>query len=241
MDEWAVPAFRHWVIYELHIGAFTPEGTFAAVIPHLPYLKDLGVTAIEIMPVAQFPGERNWGYDGVFPFAPQHSYGGPDHLKQLVDAAHGAGLAVILDVVYNHFGPEGNVVHRYGPYFTDRYRTPWGDAINFDGPGSDEVRAFFIENALMWLEEYRIDGFRLDAVHQIYDPHAQPFLAELASAVHARAAELGREVVLIAESDLNDPKLILPGSRAATASMRSGRTTSATPWRRSSWARRAPT
>jgi maltooligosyltrehalose trehalohydrolase len=186
---------------------------FAAIVPHLPYLKDLGVTTIELMPVAQFPGDRNWGYDGVFPYAPQHSYGGPDELKKLVDAAHQEGLSIILDVVYNHFGPEGNVVHRYGPYFTDRYRTPWGDAINFDGPGSDEVRAFFIENALMWLEEYRFDGFRLDAVHQIYDAHAQPFLAELASAVHERAADLGRKVVLIAESDLNDTKLILLGEQ----------------------------
>ena len=210
VDDWHLPPLRDWVIYELHVGTFTPEGTFAAVIPHLPYLKDLGVTAIEIMPIAQFPGERNWGYDGVFPYAAQNSYGGPDGLRRLVDAAHGAGLAVLLDVVYNHLGPEGSVVHRFGPYFTDRYATPWGDAINFDGPDSDEVRAFFIESALMWLEECRVDGFRLDAVHQIFDAHAQPFLAELAAAVHSRAAALGREAILIAESDLNDPRLILP-------------------------------
>ncbi len=210
VDTWRVPPFREWVIYELHVGTFTAEGTFDAVIPRLPALKDLGVTAIEIMPVAQFPGERNWGYDGVLPYAAQHSYGGPDGLRRLVDACHREGLAVVLDVVYNHMGPEGSVVHRCGPYFTGRYCTPWGDAINFDGPHSDEVRAFFIGSALMWLEEHRVDGFRLDAVHQIFDAHAQPFLAELAEAIHERAAHLGRKAVLIAESDLNDPKLILP-------------------------------
>jgi maltooligosyltrehalose trehalohydrolase len=210
VDAWRVPPLREWVIYELHVGTFTPEGTFEAVIPRLPYLKDLGVTAIEIMPIAQFPGERNWGYDGVLPYAAQNSYGGPDGLRRLVDACHREGIAVLLDVVYNHFGPEGSVVHRFGPYFTDQYCTPWGDAINFDGPHSDEVRAYFIDSALMWVEECRIDGFRLDAVHQIHDSHAQPFLAELAAAVHARAEDLGRKVVLIAESDLNDPKLILP-------------------------------
>ncbi|MGH2615759.1 MAG: malto-oligosyltrehalose trehalohydrolase [Thermomicrobiales bacterium] len=217
VDAWDLPSFRDWVIYELHVGTFTPEGTFAAIAPRLPYLKDLGVTAIELMPIAQFPGERNWGYDGVLPYAAQHSYGGPDGLRRLVDACHREGIAVILDVVYNHLGPEGNVVHHFGPYFTDRYRTPWGDAINFDGPGSDEVRAFFIDSALMWLEECRVDGFRLDAVHQIFDPQAQPVLAELAAAVHGRAAALGRQAVLIAESDLNDPKLVLPRDRGGYA------------------------
>jgi maltooligosyltrehalose trehalohydrolase len=207
---WSVPPPREWVIYELHVGTFTPEGTFDAIVPRLPYLKDLGVTTIELMPVAQFPGARNWGYDAVFPWAVQHSYGGPEGLRRLVDACHRAGIAVILDVIDNHFGPEGCVFSRFGPYFTDRYCTPWGDAINFDGPHSDEVRAFFIESALMWLEEYRVDGFRLDAVHEIYDPRAQPFLAELGEAVYKRAAELHREAVLIAESDLNDPKLMLP-------------------------------
>jgi maltooligosyltrehalose trehalohydrolase len=210
VDVWRVPPLREWVIYELHVGTFTPEGTFEAIIPRLPYLKDLGVTTIELMPVAQFPGERNWGYDGVLPWAAQNTYGGPDGLRRLVDACHGEGIAVLLDVIYNHLGPEGSVVHRFGPYFTDRYRTPWGDAINFDGVQSDEVRAFFIGSALMWLEECRVDGFRLDAVHQIYDAQAQSFLAELAAAVHGRAAELGRNAVLIAESDLNDPKLMLP-------------------------------
>lgn len=211
VDRWTLPPFARWVIYELHVGTFTPQGTFAAIIPHLPYLKDLGVTTLELMPIAQFPGRRNWGYDGVFPYAAQDSYGGPDGLRQLVDACHAQDLGVILDVVYNHLGPEGNVLHQFGPYFTDRYRTPWGDAINYDGPESDEVRRFFIESALMWLEECRVDGFRLDAVHQIFDPQAQPFLAELGEAVHRRATELSRSVTLIAESDLNDPKLILPG------------------------------
>jgi maltooligosyltrehalose trehalohydrolase len=210
VDAWPVPPFRDWVLYELHVGTFTAEGTFDAAIRRLPYLKDLGVTAIELMPIAQFPGERNWGYDGVFPYAAQHSYGGPDGLRRLVDAAHREGIAVVLDVVYNHLGPEGSVVHRFGPYFTDRYRTPWGDALNFDGQDSDEVRAFFIDSALMWLEECRIDGFRLDAIHEIFDPQAQPFLAELAEAVHGRAAELGRQAFLIAESDLNDSKVVLP-------------------------------
>ena len=210
IDDWRVPPLREAVIYELHVGTFTAEGTFAAIIPRLPYLAELGVTTVELMPIAQFPGRRNWGYDGVFPFAAQDSYGGPEGLRRLVDAAHREGLTVLLDVVYNHLGPEGNVLPRFGPYFTDRYCTPWGDAINYDGPESDEVRAFFIESALMWLEECRIDGFRLDAVHQIFDPQAQPFLAELAAAVHGRAAALGRQAVLIAESDLNDSKLVLP-------------------------------
>ncbi|MFT4040025.1 MAG: alpha-amylase family glycosyl hydrolase, partial [Thermomicrobiales bacterium] len=173
----------------------------------------LGVTAIEIMPVSQFPGANNWGYDGVFPWAVQHSYGGPDGLKALVDAAHGLGIAVVLDVVYNHLGPEGSVIHRFGPYFTANYHTPWGDALNFDGPGSDEVRRFFIASALMFLEEYRVDGFRLDAIHQIYDAHGQPFLAQLADTLHGRAAELHRDFLLIAESDLNDTRIIEPRER----------------------------
>lgn len=209
-DTWQLPLHRDWVIYEIHVGSFSEEGTFEAIIPHLAYLQDLGVTAIELMPVTQFPGTRNWGYDGVFPYAVQHSYGGPDGLRTLVDAAHGRGMAVILDVVYNHIGPEGSVIHRFGPYFTDNYHTPWGDALNFDTPGSDEVRAFFIQSALMFLEEFRVDGFRIDAIHQIYDCHAQPFLAELADTLHGRAAELEREVLLIAESDLNDTRVMQP-------------------------------
>ncbi|MBX6363410.1 MAG: malto-oligosyltrehalose trehalohydrolase, partial [Gemmatimonadetes bacterium] len=204
------PRLADYVIYELHVGAFTPDGTFEAVIPHLERLRDLGVTAIELMPVAQFPGERNWGYDGVFPFAPQSSYGGPAGLRRLVDAAHGLGLAVVLDVVYNHVGPEGNYFGRFGPYFNPAYRTPWGGAINFDGPGSDEVRRYYIENALYWIADFHIDALRLDAVHAIVDLSARPFLAALGRAVHGLAARLGRPAYLIAESDLNDPRLVTP-------------------------------
>lgn len=199
-----------YIIYELHVGAFTREGTFDAVIAQLDYLADLGVTALELMPVAQFPGERNWGYDGVNPFAPQNSYGGPDGLKRLIDACHSKGLAVVLDVVYNHLGPEGNYLHGFGPYFTDRYRTPWGDAVNFDGPHSDPVRHYFISNALYWITEYHIDALRLDAVHGIYDFGARHILQELAGAVHSLGAALGRRVCVIAESDLNDVRLINP-------------------------------
>ena len=193
------------IIYELHVGTFTQEGTFVAIIEKLPYLKDLGVSAIEIMPVAQFPGDRNWGYDGVYVYGVQNSYGGPGGLKQLVDACHREGMAVILDVVYNHLGPEGNYLWDYGPYFTDKYRTPWGNAVNFDDAYSNEVRNYFIENALYWLENYHIDGLRLDAIHAIYDISAQPFLQELGS----RVAELkGRTRYLIAESDLNDMRVL---------------------------------
>ncbi len=198
------------VIYELHVGTFTPEGTFAAIIPRLAELRQMGITAIELMPVAQFPGERNWGYDGVCPFAVQHSYGGPRGLKELVDACHSHGLAVVLDVVYNHLGPEGNYLRDFGPYFTDRYRTPWGEAVNYDGPGSDEVRAYFIENALHWLRDYHLDALRLDAVHAIYDLSARPFLQELAERVARFSAEEGRTCHLIAESDRNDVRLIRP-------------------------------
>ena len=152
------------IIYELHVGTFTDEGTFKAIIPRLSDLVELGVNVIELMPVAQFPGDRNWGYDGVYPYAVQNSYGRPEDLKQLVDAAHQQGIAVILDVVYNHFGPEGNYIAQYAPYFTDTYQTPWGDAINFDDAYSYGVRNYFIENALYWLENYHIDGLRLDAV-----------------------------------------------------------------------------
>jgi maltooligosyltrehalose trehalohydrolase len=198
------------IIYELHVGTFTPEGTFDAVIPHLDSLVDLGVTAIEMMPVAQFPGERNWGYDGAYPFAVQGSYGGPEGLRRLVDSAHAHGLSVILDVVYNHLGPEGNYLGQYGPYFTDRYRTPWGSAVNFDGEYSDEVRRYFTENALQWLIDFHIDALRLDAVHAIYDFSASPFLKELKAETKAVAAELGRPFHLIAESDLNDSRLVSP-------------------------------
>ena len=205
---WSGIPFSHYVLYELHVGTFTAQGTFDAIIPHLDELKDLGITAIEIMPVAQFPGDRNWGYDGVYPFAVQNSYGGPEGLKTLIDACHQRGLAVILDVVYNHLGPEGNYLHDFGPYFTDRYRTPWGAAINFDGPDSDEVRRFFIENALYWVTEFRLDALRLDAVHGIFDFSARHFLQELASAVHEQAERLNRRIYVIAESDLNDVRLV---------------------------------
>lgn len=208
--DWQGLPLQEYLIYELHVGTFTPQGTFDGVIGRLDYLVELGITAVELMPVAQFPGERNWGYDGTFPFAPQNSYGGPEGLKRLVDACHARGLAVVLDVVYNHLGPEGNYLHAFGPYFTGHYRTPWGDAVNFDGPDSDPVRLFFIANALYWITEYQVDALRLDAVHGIYDLSACHILQELQQAVACRAAELGRPVYLIAESDLNDVRLINP-------------------------------
>ena len=196
------------IIYEIHVGAYTDQGTFEAVISYLDGLKELGVTAIELMPVAQFPGDRNWGYDGAFPFAVQNSYGGPPGLKLLVEACHRRGLAVVLDVVYNHLGPEGNYLALFGPYFTDRYRTPWGSAINFDGSGSDEVRRFFIENALYWTKHFHIDALRLDAVHAIVDPSARPVLEVLGMAVHRQARDLKRKVHVIVESDRNDSRMI---------------------------------
>ena len=197
-----------YVIYELHVGTFSRAGTFAGVIAELGRLRELGVTAIEIMPVAQFPGARNWGYDGVYPFAVQDSYGGPRGLQRLVEECHRMGLAVVLDVVYNHLGPEGNYLAEYGPYFTDRYNTPWGRALNVDGADSEGVRRYFIENALMWLEDFHVDALRLDAVHAIIDRSAYPLLEELADVVHRRGEQLGRHLYLIAESDLNDPRLV---------------------------------
>jgi maltooligosyltrehalose trehalohydrolase len=209
-SSWSGLSLQDYIIYELHVGTFTPEGTFDALIPRLNELKELGITAVELMPVAQFPGSRNWGYDGVFPFAVQDSYGGPQGLKRLVSACHQRGLAVVLDVVYNHLGPEGNCLGDFGPYFTDRYRTPWGTALNFDGPDSDEVRRFFIENALYWVTEFHIDALRLDALHAILDISPRPFLEELADAVHYQAERLNRCIYLIGESDLNDPRLVRP-------------------------------
>jgi maltooligosyltrehalose trehalohydrolase len=207
---WRGLPLSDYVIYELHVGTFTVDGTLDAAIGELDRLRDLGITAVELMPVAQFPGARNWGYDGVYPNAVQNSYGGPEALKRFVDAAHQRGLAVVLDVVYNHLGPEGNYLSLYAPYFTSIYKTPWGEAINFDSEHSDEVRAFFIQNALQWCRDYHIDALRLDAVHAIIDRSAQPFLLDLSRAVHAFAAESGAPRYLIAESDLNDPRLILP-------------------------------
>jgi maltooligosyltrehalose trehalohydrolase len=211
-DAWVNPPLEQYVFYEIHAGAFAEAGTFEAIVPRLPYLKDLGVTAIELMPVAQFPGDRNWGYDGVFPFAVQNSYGGPRALKHLVNAAHAAGLAVVLDVVYNHLGPEGNYLRDFGPYFTDRHKTPWGGALNFDGPESDEVREFFIGNALYWTTVFHVDALRLDAIHAIVDTSAQPFVRELSVAVQGRSG-----TYVIAESDLNDVRVIQPNGLACDA------------------------
>jgi maltooligosyltrehalose trehalohydrolase len=196
------------VLYELHIGTFTPEGTFDAAIGCLDHLVTLGVDTVEIMPVAAFPGRHGWGYDGVDLWAVHDPYGGPDGLKRFVNACHLRGLAVILDVVYNHLGPSGNYLGRFGPYFTDAYRTPWGQAVNFDRAGSDEVRAFVIGNALMWLRDYHLDGLRLDAVHAIEDHRAVHILEELAGEVRRLGAVLGRHLTVIAESDLNDPRLV---------------------------------
>jgi maltooligosyltrehalose trehalohydrolase len=209
-DRWKGLALGELIFYELHVGTFSPEGTFAGVAAKLPYLRDLGVTAIELMPVVTFPGDRNWGYDGASLFAPHEAYGGPAGLRQLVDACHAHGLALFLDVVYNHLGPEGNYLQDFGPYFTERYKTPWGAALNFDGPDSDEVRRFFVDNALHWLTDYHVDGLRLDAIHGIFDFGARHILGELSDAFHAEAARLGRRAWLVAESDLNDPRVIQP-------------------------------
>ncbi|MEV0276395.1 malto-oligosyltrehalose trehalohydrolase [Streptomyces sp. NPDC050610] len=198
------------VLYELHVGTFTREGTFAAAARRLPYLAGLGVTHVELMPVCPFPGTHGWGYDGVAPWAVHEPYGGPDGLKRFVDAAHALGLGVVLDVVHNHLGPSGNCLPAYGPYFTDRHHTPWGAAVNLDAPGSDEVRRYFTGSALAWLRDYHVDGLRLDAVHALVDTRAEHFLAELSVAVDALAARLGRPLFLIAESDRNDPRTIAP-------------------------------
>jgi maltooligosyltrehalose trehalohydrolase len=198
------------VTYECHVGVYTPEGTFDALIPHLARLRSLGVTALELMPVAEFPGRRNWGYDGVNLFAPCSVYGGPEGLRRLVDAAHAAGLGVILDVVYNHLGPDGNYLRTYSPdYFTDRYQTPWGDAINFDGQNSRVVRRLFIDNALHWLHEYHIDGLRLDATHTIYDSGEKHILRELVEAVREHGPG-ERRALIVAEDERNETRLILP-------------------------------
>jgi maltooligosyltrehalose trehalohydrolase len=211
--EWRGVAMADLVIYELHVGTFSESGTFDGVIPHLAELRELGVTAIELMPVAEFPGGRNWGYDGVHLYAPESSYGGPDGLRRLVDAAHAEGLAVLLDVVYNHTGPEGSVLQEYGPYFIDKYRTPWGGGPNTDGPDSDEVRRFVVDNALYWVTEYHLDGLRLDATDQIHDFSARHILEEVATALHAQGEALGRQVLVIAETALNDPRWVRPVER----------------------------
>lgn len=208
--DWTPPSLEETIFYEVHVGTYSSEGTLDGLCGYLPQLAHLGVTTIELMPIAQFPGSRNWGYDGVYPFAVQNTYGGPLALQRFVNAAHRQGLAVALDVVYNHLGPEGNYAPQYGPYFTGKYRTPWGDAINFDGPQSDPVRRFFIENALFWLEQFHIDVLRLDAIHGIFDFGAWHFLAELENEVRLASERQGRDFHLVAESDLNDARLLHP-------------------------------
>ena len=205
---WSGLAFEDYILYEIHVGTFTPKGTFDAAAQKLDDLKELGITAVELMPVGQFPGSRNWGYDGVLPFAVQASYGGPAGLKRFVDACHQRGLAVVLDVIYNHLGPEGNYLADFAPYFTDRYHTPWGPAINFDGADSDEVRRYFVENALHWIAEFHFDALRLDAIHAIFDASARPFLEELGAEAHKCAQELNRKIFVIPESDRNDSRFI---------------------------------
>src|ERR1700685_660674 len=209
--DWSGRRWEEAVIYELHVGAFTSAGMFSAVRERLDYLADLGITAVELMPVADFPGRRNWGYDGVFLFAPDSIYGRPEDLKEMVQGAHERGIMVLLDVVYNHFGPEGNYLRSYAPqFFTDRHRTPWGDGINFDGPESRIVRDFFIHNALYWLTEYHFDGLRLDAVHAIIDDSTPDILTELADAVR-RTIEPDRHVHLILENDSNQARYLQRG------------------------------
>ena len=207
-NSWRGIPLRDYILYELHIGTFTPAGTFDAAIARIPDLQELGITAVELMPVAASPGERNWGYDGVYPYAVQANYGGPSGLRRFVDACHEAGIAVVLDVVYNHLGPEGNYLRDFGPYFTARHRTPWGEAINYDGPRSAGVRHYFLQNALYWITEYRIDALRLDATDTIYDLSPTHFLEELATAVSERAEALNRRIYTIAESAANDARWI---------------------------------
>lgn len=212
--EWADGLYRGLVLtgsvfYELHVGTFTPEGTFDAAIGKLDHLVALGVDAVELLPCAAFPGEHGWGYDGVDLYAVHEPYGGPDGLKRFVDAAHARGIGVVMDVVYNHLGPDGNYLSRFGPYFTGIHHTPWGDAVNLDAPGSDEVRAFLVDNARMWLRDYHCDGLRLDAVHALVDERAVHLLEELAVAAEGTAALERRPLFLIAESDRNNPRVVL--------------------------------
>ncbi len=205
---WQAPPLQSGIIYELHIGTFTPEGTFNAAREKLDALKDLGITHVELMPVASFPGRQGWGYDGVDLFAVHEPYGGPEALARFVDACHAKDLAVLVDAVYNHLGPSGNYLGKFGPYFTNAHHTPWGDAVNLEDAGSHEVRRFFCDNAKMWLRDYHIDGLRLDAVHAYMDRSAIHFMEQIAAEVHALEGETGRHYVVIAESDLNDPRLV---------------------------------
>jgi maltooligosyltrehalose trehalohydrolase len=209
-ERWKAPSLDRAIQYEMHVGTFTQGGTFDSAIEWLDYLSELGVTHIELMPVAAFAGDRGWGYDGVDLYAVAEHYGGPDGLKRFVDACHVRGLAVVLDVVYNHFGPVGAYLGKFGPYLTNRHCTPWGDAVNLEGSWSDEVRRFFIDNALMWMRDFHIDGLRLDAVHGFVDRSAIHFMEQLSAEVEALGAALGRKLVLIAESDLNDPRVVQP-------------------------------
>ncbi len=209
-NDWKGLPLRDLIFYELHVGSFTDEGTFEAVIDRLDDLAEIGINAIELMPVSQFPGTRNWGYDGVFPYSVQHSYGGPNGLKSLVRACHQNKMCIFLDMVYNHLGPEGNYFDHYGPYFTDRYTTPWGDAINFDGELSDPVREYFANNAIHWIENYHLDGLRLDAVHEVYDRGAVPFWQFTSQKIQALTKDTGKKFHLIAESDFNSPNVVKP-------------------------------
>ena len=205
---WQAPPLESAIVYEVHVGTFTPEGTLDAAVQKLDALCDLGVTHAQLMPVNAFPGKQGWGYDGVDLFAVHAPYGGPESLKRFVDACHAKGLAVLLDVVYNHLGPAGNYLGKFGPYFTHLHNTPWGDAVNLEDAGSHEVRRFFCDNALMWLRDYHFDGLRLDAVHAYMDRSAINFMEQIAAEVHALEAQTGRHLVVIAESDLNDPRLV---------------------------------
>jgi maltooligosyltrehalose trehalohydrolase len=209
-QSWKNPSLEEYIIYELHVGTFSPEGTFKGIEEKIPYLKSLGITAIEIMPVAQFPGERNWGYDGVFPFAVQNSYGGAEGLQRLVNECHRNGIAVILDVVYNHFGPEGSYFDKIGHYFTTKHKTPWGASINFDDAWCDPVRQFFIENTLMWFRDFHIDALRYDAVHAIQDISAVHIMKEIRQHVQQLINQTWANHYMIAEVDLNDTRFISP-------------------------------
>jgi maltooligosyltrehalose trehalohydrolase len=206
--DWQGVPLPEMIIYELHVGTFTQAGTFEAIIPQLAKLKKLGINAIEIMPVAQFPGERNWGYDGVYPYAVQNSYGGPEGFKKLINACHKQCISVILDVVFNHLGPEGNYLSQFAPYFTSKYGSIWGTPLNFDDAYSDGVRNYFIENALYWFRDYHIDGLRIDAIQAIFEVSARPFLQELSDITTDLSEKMGRELYLIAESDLNDVRVL---------------------------------
>ncbi len=212
-DGWTGIPLANLIFYELHVGAFSASHDFDGAAQKLDHIAELGINAIELMPLAQFPGSRNWGYDGVYPFAIQHSYGGPEGFRRLVNAAHERGIAVAVDVVYNHFGPEGNYLTQFGPYFTDNYRTPWGSAVNFDDAWSDGVRNFFLQNVRLWLEDYRVDALRLDAVHAIKEISAIPFVQQIKEVAADIERRTGRRKLVIAELDLNDPRYIHPPSR----------------------------